>query len=378
MAELFSLRRFKAVIFKEFIQMRRDRLTFAMMIGIPLMQLVLFGYAINSDPRHLPTAVLSADNSPVSRSILSAMQTSTYFTIAETARSRAEVQRLLKEGEVQFALTIPENFQRDLLRGQRPTLLLEADATDPAATSGALKGMGEMVNRAVARELGGSFQHLIPEESPVDIRIHAQYNPEAVTQYNIVPGLMGVILTLTLVMITALAITREHERGTMENLLSMPVTPLEVMLGKIMPYIIVGYVQVGLILTAAKILFDVPMHGSILLLLILSLIFIAANLTVGVTMSTVARNQLQAVQLSIFFFLPSMLLSGFMFPFRGMPQWAQYIGSILPLTHYLRMVRGILLKGNGLGDSLVHVWPMLIFWLAAIIIGLKRYRRTLD
>lgn len=378
MAEFFSLRRFKAVIYKEFIQMRRDRITFAMMIGIPLMQLILFGYAINSDPRHLPTAVLAGDNSPVARSIVSGMQTSTYFTITQTARSRAEVQRLLKDGRIQFALTIPADFQRDMLRGLRPTLLLEADATDPAATSGALKSMGEIVNRAIERELGGGFPHLIPANPPLEMKIHAQYNPEAVTQYNIVPGLMGVILTLTLIMITALAITREHERGTMENLLSMPVTPLEVMLGKIVPYIIVGYVQVGLILIASRILFDVPMHGSVLLLLILSLIFIAANLTVGVTLSTMARNQLQAVQLSIFFFLPSLLLSGFMFPFRGMPQWAQYIGSVLPLTHYLRMVRGILLKGNGLADSLVHVWPMLIFWLAAIIIGLKRYRRTLD
>lgn len=375
---LFSFKRFAAMIGKEFIQMRRDRLTFAMMIGIPLIQLILFGYAINSDPRHLPTAVLSADNSPYSRSIVAGMQTSTFFDITHHPESRAEAVRLIREGTVQFALTIPENFGRTLLRGDRPVLLLEADATDPTATGKAASSFPEIVRRALEKELKGPNAKLNQGQGPVDIRIHNDYNPEAETQYNIVPGLMGVILTLTLVMITSLAITRETERGTMEHLLSTPIRPLEVMLGKIIPYILVGYIQMTLITVAARFLFNVPMHGSIPMAFLLSLVFIGANLSVGVTVSTVARNQLQAVQMSIFFFLPSLLLSGFMFPFRGMPVWAQTIGSVLPLTHYLRLIRGILLKGNGLMDSLHHVWPILLFWTVIVMVGLKRYRRTLD
>ncbi|WP_319467142.1 ABC transporter permease [uncultured Pseudodesulfovibrio sp.] len=374
----FSPKRFSAMVIKEFIQMRRDRLTFAMMIGIPLIQLVLFGYAINSDPRHLPTAVLSADNTPYSRTIVAGMQTSTFFDITHHPKTRTEAIRLVREGTVQFALTIPENFGRSLLRGDRPVLLLEADATDPTATAKAASSFPEIVRQALSHELNGPNAVLNQKQAPVDIRIHNDYNPEAQTQYNIVPGLMGVILTLTLVMITSLAITRESERGTMEHLLSTPIQPLEVMLGKIIPYILVGYIQILLIITASRFLFDVPMHGSILLVFASSIVFIGANLSVGVTISTMARNQLQAVQMSIFFFLPSLLLSGFMFPFRGMPQWAQAIGSILPLTHYLRLIRGILLKGNDLGNSVQHGWPILVFWLAIIAIGLKRYRRTLD
>jgi len=374
----FNPGRFAAMAGKEFVQMRRDRLTFAMLIGIPLIQLVLFGYAINSDPRHLPTAVLSADNSRYSRAVTAGMQTSSFFNITVHAESRAEARRLLQEGRVQFCLTIPENFGRDLVRGQRPVLLLEADATDPTATGNAAAAFPEIVRRALARELTGPLADLNQDDAPVDIRIHNDYNPEAETQYNIVPGLMGVILTLTLVMITSLAITREAERGTMEHLLSTPIRPLEVMLGKIIPYIMVGYIQMALIVAAARFLFDVPMHGSVLVTFALSIVFIGANLSVGVTISTVARNQLQAVQMSIFFFLPSLLLSGFMFPFRGMPQWAQNVGSILPLTHYLRLIRGILLKGNGLAESIHAIWPILLFWLVVVILGLKRYRRTLD
>ena len=374
----FSCKRFAAMVGKEFVQMRRDRLTFAMLIGIPLLQLILFGYAINSDPRHLPTAVLSADNSPYSRAIVSGMQTSTYFDITARPESRAGLRRLIREGRVQFALTIPEDFGRSLLRGDRPVLLLEADATDPTATGGAVAAFPEIARRALLKELKGVELGLNQSEPPVDIRIHNEYNPEIETQYNIVPGLMGVILTLTLVMITSLAITRESERGTMEHLLSTPIRPLEVMLGKIVPYILVGYIQMLLITVAARFLFDVPMHGSVILAFLLSIVFIGANLSVGVTVSTVVRTQLQAVQMSIFFFLPSLMLSGFMFPFRGMPAWAQALGSTLPLTHYLRMIRGILLKGNGLADSIEHVWPVLLFWTVVVVIGLRRYRQTLD
>lgn len=374
---LFCYRRFAAMVYKEFIQMRRDRVTFAMMIGIPLMQLILFGYAINSDPRHLPTAVLSADNSPYARAIVAGMQTSSYFRLTEHLSSRAEADSALKEGRAQFVLTIPEDFSRLLLRGEKPVLLLEADATDPAATSGALSAMRETVSQVLARDLPAAAGYT-PTDLPVTLRVHAEYNPEAVTQYNIVPGLMGVILTLTLTMITSLAITRERERGTMENLLSTPVKPLEVMLGKIVPYILVGYIQMTLIILAAKFLFGVPLRGNIPAVFVLSLVFIAANLSVGVTLSTIAKNQLQAVQMSVFFFLPSLLLSGFMFPFRGMPVWAQTIGSVLPLTHYLRLVRGILLKGNGALESLTHVWPIALFLVLVISLGMRRYRKTLD
>lgn len=376
--EIFSPRRFWAIVVKEFVQMRRDRLTFAMMIGIPLIQLILFGYAINSDPRHLPLAVLSADNSRYSRAIVAALEVSSYFSPAAFPATREEAVRLLDLGRVQFILTIPEQFSRRIERGERPTLLLEADASDPVATGNALGSLREIANRVLGRELAGPFPDLVAAEPAVELRIHADYNPEAISQYNIVPGLMGTILTLTLTMITALAITRETERGTMEYLLIMPVRPLEVMLGKILPYVLVGYIQMSLILVAARLLFQVPMHGSILIIYLCSLVFIGANLSVGVTISTVARNQLQAVQMSIFFFLPSMLISGFMFPFRGMPDWAQALGSILPLTHYLRLVRGVLLKANSWPEAATHLWPIALFWLIVVAIGLKRYRATLD
>ena len=374
----FSWQRFLAIVKKEFTQMIRDRVTFAIMLGIPLLQLMLFGFAINTDPRHLPTAVLSGDNSQFSRSIISALQVSTYFEVTAVLENREQAERLLREGGTVFVITIPEQFSRKILRGERPVLLIEADATDPASVGMAKAAIYTIVQQAMRENLKGTLDYLLPEVFPVDIRIHAQYNPEAITQYNIVPGLMGVILTMTLVIITGLSITRENERGTMENLLCMPVRPLEVMLGKIIPYIIVGYAQISLVLLAAFFVFEVPMQGSIVLLLVLSLLFIAANLSVGITFSTVARNQLQSMQMSFFFFLPSILLSGFMFPFKGMPHWAQTLGSALPLTHYLRIVRGILLKGNGISDVLPHIWPIAVFWIIVLAVGLLRYRRTLD
>ncbi len=358
--------------------MRRDRVTFAMMIGIPLMQLVLFGFAINSDPKYLPTAVLANDHSPFSRTIITAMENSEYFQVDRMLASEAEADELLRLGQTQFVLTIPVNFGRDLARGDRPALLLEADATDPSATGNAVMAFRTVAQSSLARDLKGPLAQLADSPGPVDARVHALYNPEAKTQYNIVPGLMGVVLTMTLVIITSLAITRERERGTMENLLCTPVRPIEVMVGKIVPYILVGYIQMALIVVAARYLFQVPMVGSLPLLFAVSLFFIAANLSVGLTFSTLAQNQLQAVQMSFFFFLPSILLSGFMFPFRGMPVWAQKIGSVLPLTHYLRIVRGIVLKGNGLVDVTTHVWPLALFVVVVLSIGLKRYRQTLD
>ena len=366
------------MVVKEFVQMRRDRLTFGMMIGIPLIQLVLFGFAINADPKHLPTAVLLADHGPQGRTLLYAIQNSDYFDFVRQVKSEEEAHDVLARGEVQFVVNIPENFTRDLLRGDRPALLVEADATDPAATSNAIGSMRTLLNTALQHDLKGPLSFLDGTDGPIDLRIHARYNPEAITYFNIVPGLMGVVLTMTMVMITGLAITRERERGTMENLLSMPTRPFEVMIGKIVPYILVGYVQVGLILTAAHVLFHVPMLGSLGLLLMVALVFIAANLAMGITFSTVAQNQLQAMQMSFFFFLPSILLSGFMFPFRGMPQWAQAIGEVLPLTHFLRIVRGILLKGNGLEDVVLQLWQIALFAAIALTIGVKRYRQTLD
>jgi ABC-2 type transport system permease protein len=375
---VFSLSRFWAMVVKEFVQMRRDRLTFGMMIGIPLIQLVLFGLAINADPKHLPAAVLLADHGPQGRTLLQAMQNSNYFEFVRQVKTESEARDALARGEVQFVVNIPEHFTRDFLRGDRPAVLVEADATDPAATSNAIGSLRAVLNRALQHDLKGPLDFLAETDGPVDLRIHAKYNPEAITYYNIVPGLMGVVLTMTMVMITGLAITRERERGTMENLLSMPTRPFEVMVGKIIPYILVGYIQVGLILLAARVLFHVPMLGNLALLLVVALVFIAANLAMGITFSTVAQNQLQAMQMSFFFFLPSLLLSGFMFPFRGMPQWAQAIGEVFPLTHFLRIVRGILLKGNGFEDVVLQLWQIGLFAAIALTIGVKRYRRTLD
>ncbi len=373
-----SFARLWGIVVKEFVQMKRDRLTFAMILGIPLLQLTLFGYAINSDPRHLPAAVLSADQGPQSRALLSALRNSTYFHFVREVRSEREARDALARGEVQFVINIPEDFSRDLLRGDRPVLLVEADASDPAATGNALSSLGTLIRSALQNDLKGPLAFLAPGADPVELRVHALYNPEAVTQYNIVPGLMGVILTMTMIMITGLAMTRERERGTMENLLSMPTRPTEVLVGKIVPYIVVGYIQVTVILLAAHFLFHVPMRGSLPLLLLVALVFIAANLAMGITFSTVAKNQLQAMQMTFFVFLPSILLSGFMFPFRGMPHWAQVIGEVLPLTHFLRIVRGILLKGNGLHEILPELWPITLFAAVILTLGIKRYRQTLD
>jgi len=358
--------------------MRRDRVTFGMMIGIPLLQLVLFGYVINSDPKHLPTAVLLRDRGPQGRTLLHAIRNSGYFDFVCEARTETEAHELLARGEVQFVVNIPEDFTRSLLRGDKPAVLVEADATDPAATGNAIGALRTLMSVAFQNDFKGPLAFLAPTAGAVDLRIHAMYNPEAVTQYNIVPGLMGVVLTMTMVMITALAITRERERGTMENLLAMPAHPTEVLVGKLVPYILVGYVQVGLILVIARTLFAVPMVGSLPLLLGVSLVFITANLAMGITFSTVAANQLQAMQMAFFFFLPSMLLSGFMFPFRGMPQWAQVLGEILPLTHFLRIVRGILLKGNGFPEVVRQLWQIALFAAITLAVGVKRYRQTLD
>lgn len=373
-----SLSRWFGIMLKEFIQLKRDRLTFGMIIGIPVMQLLLFGFAINSDPKSLPTAVLSQDNSQYARTVTAALQTSGYFKVVKQVASEGEANALLARGEVQFVVTIPVDFERSLARGERPVLLIEADATDPSATGNAIAALGPAVDAALAHDLKGVLGDAMPQPSPVDLRIHRLYNPEGITAYNIVPGLLGVILTMTMILMTGLAMTRERERGTFENLLATPALPIEVMTGKIVPYIVIGLLQVSLVLLAARYIFNVPMLGNLLLLYGVVLIFIAANLILGITFSSIARNQLQAMQMTFFFFLPSMLLSGFMFPFRGMPYWAQLIGNVLPLTHFLEMVRGVMLKGNSFAALWPSLWPILVFMAVALMAGLAVYKRTLD
>jgi ABC-2 type transport system permease protein len=375
----FSVTRWWGIVLKEFLQLKRDRLTFGMIIGIPIIQLVLFGYAINTDPKHLHTAVLRGDQSEFTRSYLAAMRTSGYFEFVRELSNEDEAHSALARGDVQFVVNIPTDFTRRLLRGERPAMLIEADATDPAAAGAAIASVRELALSVSKKDLKGALGPLAGDGAPpFDVRVHKLYNPEGLTQHNIVPGLMGVILTMTMVMMTGLAMTRERERGTMENLLATPAQPLEVMTGKIIPYIFIGLIQSTIILLAAVYLFGVPFVGSAFVLYTVSLLFIAANLTVGITVSSLAQNQLQAMQLTFFYFLPTMLLSGFMFPFQGMPGWAQVIGNVLPSTYFMRLVRGILLKGNDWADLWPSIWPMMIFTLVVMAIALLFYRKTLD
>jgi len=378
MSRRFSTARTLAVFIKEFQQMLRDRLTFAMAIGVPILQLVLFGYAINTDPKGLPTALVSYDAGPMARTLTAALQNTGYFRIVFQSASEHDAEALLETGQAQFMVVIPPDFSRRLVRGERPALLVAVDATDPSASSNAMAALAQLGGQALRHDLTGSLQPLQAATAPYEVRVHRRYNPEGLSRYNIVPGLIGTILTMTMVMLTGLAMTRERERGTMENLLATPVRPMEVMLGKILPYVVIGYVQLGVILGAALWLFDVPMAGSVPLLVAMIGVFMLANLAVGFTFSTLAANQLQAMQMTFFFFLPSMLLSGFMFPFRGMPRWAQWLGEVLPLTHFLRIVRGIMLKGNDVHQILPELWPMLAFLATAGMVALRRYRQTLD
>lgn len=375
---LFSLSRWWSIVLKEFLQLKRDRITFAMIVGLPIIQLTLFGFAINTDPKHLPTAVIISDDSTFSRSFVAAMKNSMYFDIVETLPNEEAGRRALAQGRVQFVLSVPVDFSKRLLRGERPSLLVEADATDPTATGTALAALPGLVQPVADKDITGPLAHLNGTGAAFDVQVHRLYNPEGITQYNVVPGLMGVILTMTMVMMTGLAITRERERGTMENLLATPVLPIEVMTGKIVPYVMIGLVQASIILAAARYVFDVPFAGGLLAIYLAALLFIAANLTVGITLSSIAQNQLQAMQLTIFYFLPSLLLSGFMFPFAGMPGWAQFIGNLLPLTYFNRLIRGILLKGNDWADLWPSVWPVALFMVVVMGIALRFYRRTLD
>jgi ABC-2 type transport system permease protein len=367
-------RKTRAVLIKEFIQLRRDRLSFAMIIMIPLLQLLLFGYAINTNPRHLPTAVLMQEHTDIGRAVLAALRNTDYFHVVALPRTESEMNELMAAGTILFGIEIPANFERGVRRGEKPAMLVIADATDPVATGSALSALGPVVQNALAHERGIP----ISTELPFEIRAHARYNPAGQNQLNIVPGLVGTILTMTMLIFTALSVTREIERGTMENLLSMPITPVEIMLGKIVPYIFVGFVQASLIIGIGVIFFGVPILGNLAVLAALSTLFIAANLSIGYSFSTVAQNQLQAMQMSIMFFLPNILLSGFVFPFAGMPVWAQYIGECLPLTHYLRIVRGIMLKGASVENLHYDAAALFGLMLVAMTIAVFRFRRTLD
>ena len=373
-----SVARWWGIVRKEFLQLRRDRLTFGMMVAIPIVQLTLFGFAINSDPKHLPTAVIGSDQSEFTRSFLAAMRNSGYFDIVSTLSGEEAGRRALARGDVQFVLNIPVGFTRDLVKGAHPSLLLEADATDPTAIGSAIAALPAIAQSVLQRDLTGALSGLIAGRPAFEVQVHKLYNPEGLTQYNIVPGVMGVILTMTLVMMTGLAITRERERGTMENLLAMPVLPIEVMTGKMLPYVGIGLVQVSIILLAGRYVFGVPFVGSVIEIYLAALLFVAANLAIGITLSSVAQNQLQAVQLTMFYFLPNILMSGFMFPFAGMPKWAQFIGNLLPLTYFNRLIRGILLKGSLGWDLWPNVWPLLLSIAIVMTIAVRFYRRTLD
>jgi ABC-2 type transport system permease protein len=363
-----------AMLVKEFIQLRRDRVSFAMIVMIPLMQLLLFGYAINTTPRDLPTAVLLQENSDLARSILAALENTKYFKVTALPHTTAELDELMASGKILFAIEIPAGFERSVRRGDRPAMLVAADATDPVASGSALGALGMAVQTALTHD------RLVPDspQMPFEIRAHARYNPAGVTQLNIVPGLVGTILTMTMLIFTALSVTREIERGTMENLLAMPITPIEIMLGKIIPYVAVGFIQASIIICMGVLLFGVPIVGSLVMLAALSTLFIGTNLAVGYTFSTIAQNQLQAIQMTFMFFLPNLLLSGFMFPFAGMPKWAQYVGEAMPLTHYLRIVRSIMLKGSSISDLRYDAIALFVLMLIAMTIAVTRFRRTLD
>src|SRR5580693_8024463 len=364
MNRTISFARIRALLAKEFIQMRRDRLTLAMIIGIPVMQLFLFGFAINADPKHLPTVVTISDPGPLSDSIVAALRNSSYFDVIKATQSPDVGHRMLDEGSASFVVDIPVNFSRDVARGAEPELLVEADATDPATSSNAIAALADLPTDALRDDLKGPLALRVQSNPPFSVTVHRLYNPEVNTQYNIVPGLLGVILTMTMVLMTSMALTRERERGTYENLLAMPTHPLEIMIGKIVPNIFVGLVQSTLVLVTANLVFGVPVLGSLVLLYCAVILFIACNLSVGYTFSTIAQNQLQAMQMMVFFLLPSILLSGFAFPFRGMPVWAQWVGEFLPNTHFLRVVRGVMLKDNGLSQAWPDIWPLILFLFA--------------
>jgi len=378
MSRWLSIKRLMAILIKEFIQMRRDRLTFAMMLAVPLMQLLLFGYAINNDPKRLPTALVMTASHHYTRAIITALENTDYYKFKMITDSATEAEMAMATGKVAFVITVPPDFGRRVDRADNPTILIEADATDPASASGAIKTLGIVAQRALQHELGLDGVGRNNTSAALNVVVHQRYNPEGISQYNIIPGLLGIILQMTMVMMTAMALTRETERGTMENLLAMPATPMEIMFGKVLPYFGIGFVQVGVVLSAAKLLFGVPFVGSMTLLLNSIFLFVFMLVLLGYTISTFSRSQMQAMQLTFFIFLPSIMLSGFMFPFRGMPGWAQWIGEALPMTHFLRVIRAIMLKGATWPAVAGEITILVGFTLVLAIAALSRFRQTLD
>ncbi len=374
----FSFSRWWGIVCKEFLQVKRERLTFGMMVVLPLVQLIIFGFAIDMDPKNLPTGLLVAEHSEFSRSFIAAMRTTGYFALCEQLPDEKAARLALEQGRLQFVVNIPSDFSRKLARGERPALLVEADASDPSASSKAVHALEKLVASVTAKDLKGPLTALSAERQPFEVIVHNLYNPEGITRYNTVPGLIGVMLSMTMVMMTALSVTRERERGTMENLLSSPVLPLEVVSGKIVPYVFIGLIQTTIVLLAARVIFRIPFAGSLTAIYSATLLFITASLVMGIALSSVARNQLQAIQLTFFYFLPGVMLSGFMFPFSGMPKWAQFLGGLLPITYFNRMIRAIMLKGTSIFDLWPHIWPIMLFGLVFMLIAVKCYKKTLD
>lgn len=374
----FSLFRLWGLIHKEFIQFKRDRTTFLFIITLPILQLIIFGLAINTNPKHLPAALLNADSGPFARTLIAELENTQYFNFNYLPKTEADANELMARHEVLFILSIPPDFSRKLVRGETPSVLLEVDGTDPTSVAYAVSASNNLMPHIFQYDLIGPLQDLNQTKPPAELRIHTKYNPSAITQYNIVPGLLGTVLTLTFVLVAGMALTRERERGTLETLLATPLRPLEVIIGKAAPFILVGYLQLIVVIIIARVFFQIPMVGNLILLLLVTLPFILANLSVGITISTFAKSQLEASQAGIFFFMPSMLLSGFAFPYQGMPLWAQWIGYVLPLTHFINIVRGVMLKGIGFADLWVDLWPMCTFLVLMVIIALLRYRTTID
>jgi len=370
-----SLKRLYSLLRKEWIQVRRDRMTLRIIVALPILQLFLFGYAINTNPHHLPTGLLISEPSKYERTIVGALQNTGYYDIQLYA-SESQAEQALAAGDVLFVINVPPNFDRSVDRGEQPAILVDADATDPTAIGYATAALGAVVG-SLNRDLPPGRQTQTVN-APFQFVVHARYNPEQLTVLNVVPGLICIVLTMSTLLITTLSITRERERGTMENLMAMPVRPIEIMIAKIVPYVVIGYVQTILILVIAAAVFNLPIRGSVVLLLLALGLFVASNLALGLAFSTVSANQMQAQQLAQFTLMPSFMLSGFMFPFRGMPVWAQWLGEIFPTTHAMRIVRGVLLKGNGVEALAQDLWPIALFTLVVIAVAVWSYRETLD
>lgn len=372
--------RIKGLIRKEFILIIRDRGTIAMLVILPIMLLIVFGFAINLDPKNLPTAIISYDHSPLTRNFISGLQTSGYFNIVNTTTDVNLVREKLNSGKISFAMTIPANFTKKYIRGENPQLLVEIDGSDPGSSASALGNVLPILNLAIQQFNERGLAPPMPStfERTVNLTIHRMYNESNRSAFNIVPGLIGVLLTITMVMLTSTAITSEFESGTMEMLLSTPLLPTEIILGKVIPYIVLGYLQLTSVLIFGKLLIHIPIQGSLFLLYVAAAPFIIANLMVGMIFSAIATTPMQAMQLSTFYQLPSMFLSGYVFSFYGMPLWAQWIGTCLPMTYFMRITRGIMLKGSDMVQIVPNILPIIVIALLLIILTRMVFRKTLD